>query len=585
MKLKTSWDLSLLYRSDTDPHIERDVKGIERACAVFARSYKDKPFTASPKALATALDDLEELRRTISGSKPWWYFALKSDLNSANAVANARTTQYEQRLTDATNAIAFFELEIAKISSTEQARFLKHPALKPYAYALQRMFETAQYNLSEGEEQLSNLLSQTGYTMWIDAQERLLNQQTIEHKGKDIPIAEALGTLPDLPRKERQVVHEKISTVLKGISHLAEAEVNAVYNFKKIMDTRRGFKQPYSATILSYENTESAVISFVEFVTKHFTISQRFYALHAKLLKQKRITMADRSVKIGDMSTTFDFASAVDLVRSAFNELDPQYGAILDRFLEKGQIDVHPKKGKRGGAYCWGMGELPTFVLLNHVDDVRSLETLAHEMGHAIHTELSKAQPPRYQHYSTATAEVASTFFEQLASRALEPRLSKKEQIVLLHNRIQGDIASIFRQIACFNFERDLHAKIRAEGQVSKEAIAQLLRKHLESYVGSAVEVTEDDGYFFVTWSHIRRFFYVYTYAYGQLISRTLYERWCEDRSYAGKIEQFLKAGKSQSPEAIFKSIGINITDPKFYGAGLKSIERDIDRLEQLTGH
>ena len=144
-------------------------------------------------------------------------------------------------------------------------------------------------------------------------------------------------------------------------------------------------------------------------------------------------------------------------------------------------------------------------------------------------------------------------------------------------------MASIFRQVACFNFELQLHRRIRAEGQLSRGEIAKLLRKHLESYLGPAVRITDDDGYFFVTWSHIRRFFYVYSYAYGQLISRALFENWKADKSYAKKIEQFLSAGCSISPENIFKRAGIDTSNTKFFEAGLRSIEKDIDKLEKLT--
>jgi oligoendopeptidase F len=112
--------------------------------------------------------------------------------------------------------------------------------------------------------------------------------------------------------------------------------------------------------------------------------------------------------------------------------------------------------------------------------------------------------------------------------------------------------------------------------------MAVLMNKHMHSYMGDAVELNEEDGYLFVYWSHIRRFFYVYSYAYGLLISRTLYEKWKSDKSYKAKIEQFLSAGGSMSPKDIFKSIGIN-TNEAFFEAGLKGIEADIIKLEKLA--
>lgn len=584
VNMKTSWNLKLLYKSDSDPRIEGDLREIERAYASFEKKYKGKPFAAAPKNLAEAFEDHEALSEKVSGLKPWWYFALKTDLDSDDSASSAKATKHEQRLTEAANRSKFFLLDIAKIPVSKRRAFLEHPALEPYGYTLERIFKKAQFDLPEGEEQMEDLLSQTSYTMWVDAQQRLLNRQTIAHKGKDVPIVKAIAELSDMPKAERRSVHGKVVAALKSVSYMAEGELNAVYNYKKVMDKRRGFKKPYSATILAYQNDERAIEGFVSLVTRSFNISHRFYRLHAKLLGEKKLTLADRSAKIGEIKTAFDFPRSVTMLKSALDKVDPEYARMFDEFLENGQIDVYPQKGKKGGAYCWGMGKLRTFLLLNHVNDIRSLETLAHEMGHAIHTELSKRQPPRYQHYSTATAEVASTFFEQLMSGEVEKLLSEKEQAIMLHNRIQGDISTIFRQIACFNFENELHQKIRKDGQASKEEIAALMAKHLKSYTGAAVDVIPDDGYFFTYWSHIRRFFYVYTYAYGQLVSRALYERWKEDPAYAGKIKQFLSAGSSMSPEDIFRSIGIDTSKPAFFEAGLKSIERDIAKLEKLSG-
>lgn len=584
MKIETKWDLKLLYKGDTDPQIEADLKFIEKSCENFGKKYKGKDFTKSPETLAKALKDYEKLSDEIGSSKPWWYFALRTCLNSGDSKAEAMATKNDQRITEASNKIKFFILEIGKIPTKKRDSFLKDNSLKFCSYFLKRILDKSKYNLTEGEEQLADLLTQTSYSMWKDSQERLLSQQTIRVKNKDLPIAQVIGELGDMKKKDRHDAYKKINTTLRSISHGAEAEMNAVYNYKNIMDRRRGFEKPYSETILRYENDEKAIESFVELVTKHMSISHRFYKLHAKILGEKKLSVADRAVKIGEIKTKFDFETSVSMFRSVLSNLDTEYVEIFDRFLKNGHIDVYPKKGKRGGAFCWGMSNSPTYVLLNHVDNIKSLETLAHEMGHAIHTELSHKQTPFYQGYTTSTAEVASTFFEQLMMEESEKYLSDKEKITFLHNKISGDITTIFRQIACFNFENELHQKIRKDGQANKNEIAEIMRRNIKSYMGNAVDVTEDDGYYFVYWSHIRNFFYVYSYAYGQIISRALYEKYKQDPTYAKKIKQFLSAGRSMSPEEIFKSIGIDTSKTSFFESGLKGIERDIIRLEKLIG-
>jgi len=580
--LKNSWDLSLLYKSEKDPQIEKDLKAIEIAFEKFEKKYKGKDFTSSSIKLSQAIKDRMALEEVMKGSKPWWYFALRNDLNSDDKVAGAKATSNNERLTLARNKIAFFKLAIAKIPKPEQKKLLNDKKLEDFKYFLRVIFDEAEYLLTEEEEQLSSLLANPGYGMWIKGQNKLLSQQTVSYKGKKLPIPEATSILSDEPKKDRDILHKELTKVLSGISHFAEAEINAIYNFKKIMDERRGFEKPYSATVLDYENDEETVENLVSLVTKNFKISHRFYRLHKKLLKEKKLTLSDRGVAIGKIDKKFEFEKAVGLVKRAFERIDHKFVEIFERFLDNAQIDVYPKKGKKGGAYCWGMTNAPTFVLLNHTGNINSVGTLAHEMGHAFHTELSKSQPIHYQGYTTSTAETASTFFEQVLDLELEKELTDKERVVLLHNKIMGDMSTIFRQIAFFNFELELHNKIRKEGEVSKEEIAKLMSKHLKSYLGDAFEITEEDGYFFVYLSHMRRFFYVYSYAYGQLISRALFEKWKEDKSFSKKIEQFLRAGGSMSPKDIFKSIGIDTSDPEFFRTGLKSIEKDIDRLEKL---
>ncbi|HRH25114.1 MAG TPA: M3 family oligoendopeptidase [Candidatus Paceibacterota bacterium] len=580
---KYKWNLGLLYKNEKDPQIEKDVVFIENAYSKIEKKYKNKDFTKTPDQLFKALEDLEKINKTLSKKNPAWYFALRNDLDSSDSYSQAMETKIDQRLTIASNKITFFDLKIGKIPKKEQKKFLSYKPLSPFKYHLENIFENAKYNLTEKEEQLVSLLTQTSYTMWVDGQQKLQSQQTVEHNKKQIPISEAISIISDLPKVERRELHKKVNTALKNISYFSEAEINSIYNFKKVIDQIRGYKNPYDSTVFGYENDPKTIEALIKSVTERFSISKRFYNLHARLLKERFLTLADRNSKIGTINKKFNFDSTVELVNKAFLRVGGKYSNFLVNFLNNKQIDVFPKKGKKSGAYCWGSGENATFVLLNHTDDIRSVETLAHEMGHAIHTELSKKQPPRYQNYSIATAEVASTFFEQLVNEELELHISEQEKVTLLHNKIMGDIITIFRQIACFNFENELHGKIRQNGQVSKQEIAKLMNKHLASYMGSNFKFEEDDGYFFVYWSHIRRFFYVYSYAYGQLISRALFQKWKKDNSYISKIDQFLSAGKSMSPKDIFKSIGIDTTDPKFFEEGLRAIDADITRLEKLA--
>jgi oligoendopeptidase F len=581
--MKTSWNLKLIYESEKDPQIEKDIVFYEKAVDNFCKKYKNSAvYLSNERAFEAALADYETLFGMKEPRKAGHYFYYRKEINSMDQEAERQLNVISDRLTKAGNKTLFFELAIGTIDQKTQTIFLKSEILKKYRYYLKRNFDTAHYNLTEPEEKILNLKSLPSYELWVRGQQKLLSQQTVTFKGKELPIPQAQNMIAELGTADRRKLTDATTEVLKKISDFAESELNAIFLNKKINDELRGFKQPYSATILGYQNDEKSIITFVDTVTKRFDISHRFYKLKAKLLKEKKLQYADRTAKVGKVSIKPTFEESLAILRTSFEKVDPHFREILDEYVANGQIDVYPKKGKKGGAYCSGDINMPTFVLLNHVDTLDSFKTFAHEMGHSIHTELSKSQPVMYQGYTISVAEVASTLFEHFAFEEIFPRLNKKEQIIALHDRINDAISTIFRQVAVFNYELEMHQTIREKGALSKEEIAALHNKHMGAYLGPQVTLKELDGYFFVSWPHLRYFFYVYSYAYGELISMALYKKYREDKNYIKEIKKFLSAGGSKSPEEIFKEIGIDTMKPGFFEQGLQNIEDDIAKLEKL---
>jgi oligoendopeptidase F len=429
-----------------------------------------------------------------------------------------------------------------------------------------------------------NLKGLPSHGMWVSGFAKLLAKQTVQFEGKEIPVSEAGGKIPNLPTKERRLLHSELMKVYENVSDFAESEINAIVTNKKINDKLRGFKTADEATIKGYENDPKTVKELVDAVTKNFGIAHKFFKIKAEMLDEtgKKLSYADRAAKVGSVEVKIPIEKAANKTIECFNSADKDFGNFVKEMFEKGLVDVFPKKGKGSGAFCSsGLRELPTYVFLNHVDDFRSLTTLAHEMGHAIHSKYAHTQRPFYEDYTIATAEVASTFFENLVFEDALKGISEKERMVLLHDKINDDIATIFRQVACFNFEVELHETIRKEGFLPKEKIAELMNKHMRSYLGPAFELKSEDGYFFVNWSHIRNFFYVYSYEFGQLISDALYERYKKDKESIKDVIAFLSAGGSDSPENIFRKIGIN-PNKKLFETGLLRIKKNIDELEKL---
>lgn len=583
MRFKTEWDLSHIYKGDIKKLVAKDLATIKKAYLSFAKKYrKDKKHLKNAKALAKAIEEYEKISSNPSGERAARFYSYRRYLNSEDNEARAELAKLSEFFTELGNELEFFMLEVAAIDKKTQSNFLKNKELFQFRYFLKKVFENAKHNLSEPEEKIMNLKGLPAHGMWVSGFSKLLAKQTVEFEDKQIPISEAGSKVSTLPTKQRRELHEKVMNAYKSVSDFAESEINAIVTNKKINDKLRCYKTPYEATVKGYENDLNTVRYLTEAVSKNFSIAHKFFKIKAEMLGENKLGYADRSAKVGNVGINIPIEQAADKTISAFNVAGSEFGAFVKEMFKKGLVDVFPKKGKGSGAFCSsGVRELPTYVFLNHINDFRSLTTLAHEMGHALHSKYAKNQRPLYEDYTIAAAEVASTFFENLVFEQELKELSEKEKMVLLHDKINDDISTIFRQVACFNFEVELHETIRKQGFLPKEEISEMMNKHMQSYLGPVFELNQLDGYFFVTWSHIRNFFYVYSYAFGQLISDALYERYKADKSKIKDVIKFLSAGGSESPENIFRSIGIN-PNKKFFEQGLQKISRDIDELEKL---
>lgn len=582
---KTDWNLGLLYDSIDDPNIEADMQRIEKEHVEFVAKYDrdDHAFVKDDNTLLEALNWYEKLEADAL-PKPLRYMVYSNHLDSSDTNISARLQSLSARQNKIEGEMAFFTIALGKCDKARRQAIIGNDKFAHFVVYLERMFDDYDHMLTVGEEKVLSAKSLPAYEMWVHATEKAINAKLVPWKGKKIPVAEAFSLVQvQKNTRYRNKLQKSLNATLMKVADMAEAEINAIVTNKKIDDELRKFGNACDATVHAYRNNPNVVNGLVKVVTDNFAIAHRFYKLKAKLLKLKKLGYGDRSAKIGTVSRKFRFDDSVESLKDVFGGLDARYRRFMEQYIENGQIDVFPKRGKHGGAYCSGAYNNPTFILLNHTDNLNAFTTVAHELGHAFHTELSQKQGPIYVNYSTSLAETASTLFESIALEAVYEKLSDKEKIIVLHDKINDDIATIFRQIACFNFEKDMHEAIRSKGYLSKNEIAALHNKNMKAYLGPVFGLDPDDGYMFVQWSHIRKFFYVYTYAYGQLVSKALLNRYKADKSFWQKIEQFLSAGGSKSPEKILLDIGIDVSKPDFFRNGLREIERDIDELEKLT--
>jgi oligoendopeptidase F len=307
--------------------------------------------------------------------------------------------------------------------------------------------------------------------------------------------------------------------------------------------------------------------------------------MKARMMAVKRLKYHERNVEYGDISREYPYKEALTIVLKVFRNLDAGFAKILEGYIRNGQMDVYPKKGKSGGAFC--MHHLiihPTYILINHTGKLHDVLTLAHELGHGINNELVR-EKQNALNFGTplSTAEVASTFMEDFVLQEILKRADDELRLSIMMMKLNDDVSTIFRQVACYRFEQELHREFRQKGYLSKEEIGALFRKHMAAYMGNAVEQSRGSENWWVYWSHIRTFFYVYSYAGGLLISKSLQHSVKEDPSFIRKVKGFLSAGLSDSPKNIFSNLGIDIADKEFWEKGLDEVENLLQETERLA--
>jgi oligoendopeptidase F len=582
-KYQTEWNLKgLYYKSGQDPRIEADLQTAEQAYRAFAKKWSDKDFK-NINDLKTALTEYEALAGMPEITRPGRYFSFRKCLDVNNSEAGRALALMSKRLRRASDQILFFTLNLGKLPDQLKKQYLKAADLSHFHYYLDRIFTGAKHDLSEAEEKIIRLKSRQSSGMWFNAVEKIVSNRKISFKNKELHLPEALETIDLLPIKDRIKLWDLIIAEMKQIGEMAEHEMNAIIEDARGEDELRGFEKPYSATALSYEHDEKSIENLVKAVsTKGFKLSQKFYKLKARYHNVKELHYTEKYRSIGpDLSISFD--EAMEACRDVFHGLKKEYGEIFDHMLQNGQIDVFPRKGKQGGAFMSGEVGHPTHVFLNHVPNFKSLETLAHEMGHAIHGHRSAANSPFYEGFSIVTAETASTLFENLVFDAVYKQASEKDKAVLLHDRITRDISTIERQIAFFNVELEMHETIQKKGSMQNDELAACMYKHLKSYLGPGVKVSKEDGYSYVYVPHLRYGFYVYSYAFGLLMSTLMSQKYKEDKSYIEKIDKFLSAGSSDTVVNIFKSIGIDTTKEDTFLKALDNHAADIAMFEKIV--
>ena len=557
---------------------------------------ENQNYLSDVNVLKEALDDYEQLMwwYGVGGEDFWifgaesYYFRLQKTIHSENETFLSGANKADEFAINMQNEILFFEHSLSTISPEKQSEFLASESIFPYHHFLERKFEEAKHLLSPEWEKITNILSKTSYENRATMMEQLTSKYEglywKEEKMETVYFETLLDRCSDKEEEKRKRAVGQVNKHLKNLESVAEHEINAILEYKKEMDNLRNFSYPEESTYLRDDVDREVIEAMASAVEGCYNFSQQFYMLKTKLLGLETITYEEKNLKYGSLDKDYSFEEAIEIVDATLQELDQEFWLLFKDFLQQGKIDVYPTKWKRGWAFCSDASKaLPVYIMLNYTKKLRDVSTIIHEIGHGINAILQRKQNALNYGATISTAEVASTFFENVLIRKLSHALSWEELLVFRMSVLDTMVQTVQRQIACFRFEQELHQCFRQEGYLSSKKIWSLFQKHMKNYMGDSTLFGEGSENRRIYRTHIRSFFYVYSYASGFLISKSMEAMLHEGTITIHHIKEFLSAGKNTSPKETFLQLGIDITQPVFRQTGLKEMQHYLEETISLA--
>ncbi len=583
--LETAWDLSPLVDGDEETGVERQLDEALTRANAFAEAHAGRVAEMDGDALAAAMHELAAINELIG--KAGSFASLRFSTDTADPTRGALLQLVQERATAIETTLLFFELEWAGLPDERAEELL---AAEPLAFAAHYLRSARRYRphlLSEPEEKILAEKSIASQSSWARLFGELVSALRVPLDDEPVPLDVALSRLQEPDREVRRAVAEAVTTSLEPGLRTRAFIYNTLIHDKSVDDRLRAYPHWLAARNLSNEASDESVMALIDAVRGRFGIAQRWYALKAQLLGVDKIADYDRSAPVLPEDVTYSFGDARELVLDTYQEFSPRAGQVVRRFFAENWVDAPVRPHKRGGAFCaYTVPSVHPYVLLNFTARRRDVLTMAHELGHGLHAALAQPQGVFHQSTPLTLAETASVFGEALVfGRLLDEAPDDRARLSLLADRIEGAIATVFRQMAMNRFEHLVHTRRRTEGELSVDRINEAWVESQAELFGDSVQMTE--GYR-MWWSYVPHFIntpgYVYAYAYGQLLALSVYGRYLQEGdAFAPAYLELLAAGGSRGPEELAAMVGIDLTDPGFWDAGLDLVENQLRAAEDLA--
>ncbi len=580
------WNLNELVIDPDSPSFKRKLQEIELKVRKFEKNKNSLSPSISERRFLSLLHSLEEIIEKFSIVSGYASLEYSSDTQSDKITS--LLTKMRKIGADIDNRTLFFDQWWKKELDEKNAKRLMKKSGELHEY-LKHKRTLARYSLSEPEEKIINTLDVTGHSALVKLYDKITNafQFTVKIDGKTRTYTrEELSQLVRSPKaKTREIAYKSLlSQFDKNKGVLGEIYQNIALNWKDECIQIRGYSSPISVRNIGNDVNDKTIESLLSVCRSNADVFRKFFLLKARILKIKKLRRYDLYSPIQKKEEKrYTYDKSVKMVLQALESFSPALGEFAKRVFVQNHVDSEIRLGKRSGAFCSTITpNITPYVLLNFKGRTNDVFTMAHELGHAIHSIAASDKSIFIQEAPLPLAETASTFSEMLLYDRILNQISEKEQQSILVEHIDDLYATIGRQAYFTIFEIDVHQKIGESATVQE--ISDKYMATLKEQFGASVALSPD---FAVEWTCIPHFFhspfYCYSYSFGNLLSLSLFQQYKkEGNSFAPTYMKILAAGGSKKPEELLEEHNIDITSESFWQKGFDYIKSQTRRLENV---
>lgn len=580
---KFQWRLSDLYE-DTGAW-ERALQEAQAQIAAI-EAYRGRLGESADTLLAVLRNRSAAERQLVQA---YTYAHLHKDTDNGNATYQGMTDRAMQAMVAAQAALSFIEPEILEIAPETLRAWAQEPRFQNFRFYLEDLDRQRAHLLSAAEERILAMAedplggADNAFTMLSDVD--LDFGTVVDAQGQEVKLTHSTyGLLLESP--DRRVRRDAFRNLYKAYRSVKNT-IAATYAASVKADVFRARVRGYAGSLeaaLDGNNVPVAVYEqLIEAVHEKLPALQKYLALRKRQLGLDQLEMYDLYTPIvPECSMPMTYEEAKALVKEALKPLGERYGRLLDEAYENHWIDVYESAGKTSGAFSWGVYGVHPFVLLNHQDNVDHAFTLAHELGHAMHSYHSnEKQPYETADYRIMVAEVASTVNETLMMQYLLGRETDPvKRAYLINQQLESYRTTCFRQTMFAEFELKAHRMAENGEPLTVESLSRVYRELNELYYAGVV-VDDDIASEWMRIPHFYNAFYVYQYATG-ICTATALARDILEHGGAPRYLDFLSSGGSDYPIRLLQNAGVDLTDKASIASALEVFERGVDELEQL---